>query len=172
MRRLQSDWWEHGSRINPRSVYRHWKENGGTCSLRSQRVGWSYPDDYGCPCFDLTDKGAYIFKNHPTGTKSRSAYKKEDDWYGYSKKVPYRVARKMEATEKTWPSKRSKKVIIKDWKICCHGCGYLVEIVSQLSRDDYDKYIRRFHGHEWRIRCIWCQKRDRARRRVVQDTTA
>lgn len=61
MRRLQDDWWTHGSRLNPRGIYLHMKETG-VCTIKR---GDSWRDRYHCDCFDFSLQGNYRFKETP-----------------------------------------------------------------------------------------------------------
>lgn len=121
MRRLQDDWWEHGTRIDPRSVYREWKENNGACSLRSTD---RWTDRFYCPCFDLKDNGAYHFKNAPTGNKSRRRFRL-DDWdsrglrHSDKKKLP--VERESHGNDR---SRRNRGGLFRE-RVQCR-CGYFL----------------------------------------------
>lgn len=61
MRRLQDDWWTHGSRLNPRGIYLHMKETG-VCSIKRSD---NWRDRYHCACFDFEKSGNYQFKDTP-----------------------------------------------------------------------------------------------------------
>lgn len=125
MRRLQNDWWTHGSRLNPRGVYLHMKETG-VCSIKR---GDNWRDRYFCDCFDFGLQGSYRFKDtpHPVcgyeckpekyshGLESRpiQEWREEARAWGDEAPVDFRVRRR----------EPEKMVLIR--KKCL--CGYLLD---------------------------------------------
>ncbi len=161
MRRLQDDWWEHGTRINPRGVYRNWKENNGACSIRRNSRGFLAAEGFNCPCFDFKDNGSYKFKDHPTGNKSRRA-----EYMSWERdKMKKRDLKRLPVErEKFGKPKKYRKV--QNWathRISCWKCGVLLEIVT-LPRDySIHAYKGKWYGEKYLIHCRACRAKRQAR---------
>jgi hypothetical protein len=146
MRRLQNDWWTHGTRINPRGIYLHMKETG-VCTIKQ---GANWRDRFYCDCFDFELQGNYRFKNHPTGNMSEAAYRKRDGYFVRELWESRWLEVEREKYGKPGGRKRHLGEYRKERK-CCFTCGYFLGFVwAKVGKYTFAKYSSR---------CENCKKR-------------
>jgi hypothetical protein len=154
MRRLQNDWWTHGSRLNPRGVYRHLKETG-ICVIKK---GHSWRDRFYCDCFQFDLQGSYRFKNSPTGHESQAAFRKSDGWHFQRIWEERNAVFTDEVRESAWGKSHRgrRREGTHPERICCRRCGYFLKIV-QIQNGDWFR-------DKWAQLCEGCKERDKKRR--------
>lgn len=151
MRRLQDDWWNHGTRHNPIGLYLHMKE-AGVCTIQ-RGAGWG--DRFYCPCFEFGNSGNYRFKNTPTGNESEAAYRKSDGWHDHREWETRNVqSDEMRGTRLC----RRKREGTHPYRVCCRSCGFLIQIVQIENGSGY--------RGAWSARCERCAKKEKRITRV------
>lgn len=159
MRRLQDDWWTHGSRLNPRGVYLHMKETG-VCVIKR---GDNWRDRYYCDCFDFALAGSYHFKNTPHSRCSRYECKPEEYSHGQDSRPIQEwreLARAMgdEAPVDLVARRREPDKMVMIRKTCL--CGYLMG--KEWKRVQDVKWTDRRSDK----RCPDCKRRLEERKRM------
>lgn len=156
MRRLQNDWWTHGTRLNPRGVYNYMKETG-ICILKR---GDNWKDRFYCECFEFNLEGSYRFKNTPTGKESQAAYRRNDGWHDRriweERNVPIEEER---WTRRRASFKRRHRGGTHPYRVCCRRCGFFIEIVQVENRSWYKG--------AWMTLCEGCKVKDRKAKQVA-----
>lgn len=115
MRRLRSDWSDHGRQSVP--VYR--RELIGDKYVACEIIGSTL-----CECFDLTSKQALRFKDTPTGSHSKRAC-------GCSEPLTeYKDARKLPVEREDWRRKPKHREGTRVVKMQCTRCGFLLGRVT------------------------------------------
>jgi hypothetical protein len=109
MRRLRSDWADHGRQSVP--IYR--RELVGDKLITREIIGSTL-----CACFDLKSKQALRFKDTPTGNHSKRKCGCLEPY------TEYKDERKMEARD-NW-GKRKRQDGTRIAKFQCSRCGFLI----------------------------------------------
>lgn len=138
MRRLRSDWADHGRQSVP--IYR--RELVGDKLITREIIGSTL-----CACFDLTSKQALRFKDTPTGNHSKRQCGCSEPY------TEYKDARKMEALD-DW-RKREHREGVRLVKIACMKCG----VFLCKKWVEFGKPVMR----EGAVYCEVCAKRSKAR---------
>lgn len=134
MRRLRSDWADHGRQSVP--IYR--RELVGDKLITREIIGSTL-----CACFDLTSMQALRFKDTPTGDHSKRQC-------GCSEPpLEYKVERKMEARDDWHKRKRREGTLIK--KSLCSRCGF------QIGKGPVEFHSGRSWGYPSAL-CEGCSK--------------
>lgn len=157
MRRLQNDWWTHGSRVNPRGVYLRMKE-AGVCVLKLED---NWRDRYYCDCFDFDLQASYRFRNHPTGHESQAAYRRNDGYYDRRVWEERNVEPDEEKLVCGPRKSRRHRAGTHPHKVLCRRCGYYLETV-QVNNGDW------YRG-AWGVLCEGCAAREKGRSRNILD---
>jgi hypothetical protein len=111
MRRLRSDWADHGRQSVP--VYR--RELVGDKLVACEIIGSTL-----CECFDLTSKQALRFKDTPTGSHSKRAC-------GCSEPLTdYKDAVKLPVEREDWRRKPKHRDGTRLVKLSCMKCGIML----------------------------------------------
>jgi len=155
MRRLQDDWWNHGSRLNPRGVYRHMRETG-VCVIKR---GENWTDKYHCECFQFNLQGSYRFKDTPTGNQSEAEYRRKDG-YHLQREWEERNAKDDEYVRQPGPRKRRHREGTHPYRVLCFGCGFLLGI-AQVKNGD-------FYRGAFALRCDGCAAKEKKRRAAAE----
>lgn len=110
MRRLRSDWNDHGWKRDP--VYRREMVDGKLVTCEA--IGTTL-----CKCFDLRDPQALRFKDTPTGGHSKRNC-------GCSEPpLEYKEQRKLEVQRERW-QRRKRREGERMAKVICSRCGFLL----------------------------------------------
>jgi hypothetical protein len=152
MRRLQNDWWTHGSRVNPRGVYLHMKETG-VCPIQ-RTANWR--ERFYCDCFDFKLQGNYRFKNHPTGHESQSEYRRKDGWHDQRVWEERRGDWDDEVPVSAWgKSRRDRRQGTHPVRVLCCRCGYLI-LIAQVENGSW-------YHMRWGQTCEGCKEKGKGR---------
>lgn len=153
MRRLQNDWWTHGSRVNPRGVYLRTKATG-ICPIKRD-ANWR--ERFYCDCFDFKLQGNYRFKNHPTGHGSNAEIRRKDGWHDQRIWEERNVVWDDDVPASAWgKSRRDRRQGTHPLKLLCRRCGFYMETVQVANGSWVPGY--------WTQKCKGCKAREEKRR--------
>lgn len=146
MRRLRSDWNDHGWRRDPVPKY-DWRD-GRLCL-----IGWS---DSLCGCFDLKDMQALRFKDTPNGCNCRGCDNPRHVYDGKMKESLTLHERRAFLDDREDWRKRKRREGSRIVSVSCMRCGRSIGRV----RLKYGKRLyEKLKEMGWDRRCTSCRKR-------------
>lgn len=157
MRRLQDDWWTHGTRLNPRGVYNHMKETG-ICVIKR---GDNWKERFYCECFEFHLQGSYRFKDTPTGNESEAAFRRNDGYFDKRIWEERNAVFDDESRASKWGKgrKRERREGMHSYKVRCFTCGFFLKTVEVENGSWYRSgYMERCEG---------CKEKEKKRRQAA-----
>lgn len=136
MRRLRSDWNDHGWRRDPIGPHRIGQIDGTSL----------------CNCFFPWSREAVRFKDTPTGRFRKR--NERDDWI-----AAYKEERRLHVERERHGARKGADDARRRWRVVCMSCGYLLGFVWASPSERIRRTKQRFGG--FYARCANCEKRSR-----------
>lgn len=137
MRRLRSDWNDHGWRRDPPGRF-------GTRNIDGTSL---------CDCFFPWSDQAVRFKDTPTG-RFRKRNESDDAFLEYREERRLPVERERHGAKKPRDNRRRR------WRIICFSCGFLMGFLWASPKERYDRMKKAF-GNYFGRKCENCSKKAR-----------